>query len=221
LDSTNGTYIGGQRVKETKLHYGDKIILGRKTILRFEQQDIVEQQYQENVYASTTRDPLTGAYNRKYMDTRLDEGLSYAKRHHSPYSFLLLDLDFFKHINDTYGHITGDMALMVVASAITNLIRNEDILVRYGGEEFAVLAPGTDAIGGSTLGERIRERIASTKIPIADKSTETFGLTVSIGVVTVSSHANMARAQIISAADENLYAAKSQGRNMVVNKEIL
>jgi two-component system, cell cycle response regulator len=220
LGSTNGTFIDGKKITEATLRDGEKVLLGRRTVLKFVMQDELEQSYQIQMYESSTRDGLTGTFNRKYFVQKIVADLSFAKRHGIPFSLLLLDIDFFKKVNDTHGHRTGDQALVSVTEAINATIRTEDLLARYGGEEFAVIAQGTNLVGGEALGERIRKRIAETDIPIADESGKFIKVTVSIGVATLPPGVAAQPEAVVSAADKNLYQAKEAGRNRVVASRI-
>ncbi|MCP4679026.1 MAG: GGDEF domain-containing protein [Deltaproteobacteria bacterium] len=220
LGSTNGTFIGGQRIRKAMLRDGDKVLLGRRTVLKFMLQDQIDEGYFREMYESSTRDGLTGIYNRKYLTEKIVADLSFARRHHIPFSFLMFDIDFFKKVNDTHGHQAGDWALIVVTKCVSNIIRTEDTFARYGGEEFAIIAQGTNFEGSRILGERIRSRIAEQRLTVPDNEEENFVITVSVGVVTVGKDAISDSATIISIADQNLYKAKNSGRNCVIATQI-
>jgi two-component system cell cycle response regulator len=216
LGSTNGTFIGGQRIKEAPLSQGDKVLLGRRSILKYEIFDQVDAAYQKKLYESSTRDSLTGVYNRRYFNQRIASELSFAKRHVLWLTLLIFDLDHFKKINDVFGHHNGDRVLTGVTDAVSTILRTEDILARYGGEEFAIIAPGTSYDGGMALGQRVRQRVENEVIFASDSADKAIKTTVSIGVVTVAQGAAVEAAGVISAADRNLYEAKNGGRNKVV-----
>jgi two-component system cell cycle response regulator len=219
LDSTNGVFVSGERVKEATLKEGDKVLLGRRTILKFALYDEMEQNAQQQLYESSTRDGLTAVFNRKYFDQKIVSDLSFAKRHRIPFTLLMLDVDHFKKVNDTYGHRTGDLVLVSVTDAIQRTIRTEDVLARYGGEEFTVLAPGTGIDGGIALAERIRKQVESTEIRSLNNDEE-FRVTASIGIATLPPGILAAPEAIISLADKNLYEAKETGRNRVIGSTL-
>ncbi|MBN2188502.1 MAG: GGDEF domain-containing protein [Chitinispirillaceae bacterium] len=216
LGSTNGTFIAGQRIREAALNQGDKVLLGRRTVLKYEIYDQVDATYQKKLYESSTRDGLTGVYNRRYFNQRIVSELSFAKRHLLWLTLMIFDLDHFKKINDVFGHHNGDRVLIGVTDAVSSILRTEDILARYGGEEFAIIAPGTSYDGGMALGQRVRQRVENEMVFASDSADKAMKTTVSIGVVTVAQGTAVEAAAVISAADKNLYEAKSGGRNKVV-----
>jgi diguanylate cyclase (GGDEF)-like protein len=154
-------------------------------------------------------DGLTGLWNRRHFDECLSEQLSFASRHELPLSCLLLDVDHFKAINDHYGHPFGDDVLKSVANTVSDVIRSEDLLFRYGGEEFAVVAPNTPITGAIMLGERIRQAIGS--YPLMHKGSP-ITVTVSVGVAQWQ---HSVRITLVESADHALYQAKRDGRNRV------
>ncbi|MCP4600201.1 MAG: GGDEF domain-containing protein [Proteobacteria bacterium] len=216
LGSTNGTIIRGSRIQKAALLDGDKVLLGRGTVLKFMFQDDIDETYFREMYDSSIRDGLTGIYNRKYLSEKMVVDLSFTRRHHIPFTFVIFDIDHFKAINDTHGHQTGDQVLVSVARAVQDIIRTEDTIARYGGEEFAVIAQGTDFSGGEILGERIRKQVADEVMVIEDSKEETFSITISVGVATVHGNTVADSNTVVSVADENLYTAKRTGRNRVV-----
>ena len=158
-----------------------------------------------------TRDPLTGAYNLRHFIERMDNEISRANRDQSPLSIIYLDLDFFKKINDQYGHPAGDKVLIKLAEIGKNNIRNHDIFSRVGGEEFAILLPHSNLDDAITNAERIRQSVADTPIPISE--TDTVSITLSAGVVEWKKQESAQH--FYKRADEKLYEAKLQGRNRV------
>ena len=144
LGSTNGTMVNGERVKGRRaLVDGDQIQVGVNLILKFSLQDEAQARFQQELYEAALRDPLTKVYNRRAFDDRLEGDLSHAKRHGAPLSLLLFDLDFFKSVNDTYGHVAGDFVLAKFAELVASMVRREDMFARYGGEEFAMICRST------------------------------------------------------------------------------
>lgn len=165
-------------------------------------------------------DPLIGIYNRRYMDKRLEEEFKRAKRYNLPLSLLLIDVDYFKKVNDTYGHQVGDQVLRHWGGLILSEVRASDIAARYGGEEILVIAPGTESAAAYALAERIRKKIASHVIPIDENPSnrDNVRFTVSIGVASLTAEMDRV-ARFIKDVDCALYNAKNKGRNCVVRCE--
>lgn len=157
-------------------------------------------------------DALTGIANRRHFEWRLSEEVERARRYKYPLSALMLDLDHFKQINDTYGHQVGDTVLQQVAQRLKHSLRRTDFLARYGGEEFVILAPQTPSERALVLAERIRQVIAKSPIPVADNLQ--IHITVSVGVAVFPDHAQN-EIGLVRAADAALYKAKQLGRNRV------
>jgi len=208
--STNGTYLNGESVERRPLKDGDRIQLGRATILKFSLSDDLEEGFQRRMYDSAVRDGLTRIYNRQYFEERIASEFSYAYRHFIPLSVVMMDLDHFKSVNDTHGHPVGDIVLKTVASTVMRLIRTEDMLARYGGEEFVILARNTDAQSIYVLAERIRMAIEQQSVPL---SSGVIKVTMSLGTATLENRNVSSAAELVAAADEALYHAKSTGRN--------
>ena len=164
----------------------------------------------------TLLDPLTGLYNRRYLDDRLRQEVERAQRYGLPLSVLLLDVDHFKRVNDTWGHLVGDAALIALGQLLRNAVRPQDIAVRYGGEEVVVVTPDTDLSGAEELAERLRRTIMETVLVAADGNLnrEALRLTVSVGVAVLRLD-NDAAQNLLRRADSALYAAKRAGRNRV------
>lgn len=163
-------------------------------------------------------DFLTGWHNRRYLQFRLREELARAVRERTTLVCLMLDIDHFKRVNDTWGHAAGDAVLREIAQRVESEVRASDVAARYGGEEFVVLLPATDFEAGMTLAERIRRAVSATPIRIEDKSEVT--ITVSIGIATCRPPAGDADLkslgeQLIARADVALYEAKAAGRDRV------
>jgi len=212
LGSRNGTYVNGRRISKVELQDGDKVQLGRTTILRFSLQDALDENFQKQLIDSALRDGMTKAYNRRYFLDRLDAEYRFATRHEQPLALLLLDIDHFKKVNDTYGHLAGDEALSRFAATIKAEKRNEDVFARYGGEEFAVICRAISLEGARVFAERLRAAVAKLEIEHDGKS---FAITVSIGIAAIPDHMLRDSVELLDAADRALYAAKHGGRNRV------
>jgi diguanylate cyclase (GGDEF)-like protein len=156
-------------------------------------------------------DPLTGAFNRVALEGSLERDMSLARRHGSPFSLLMLDLDHFKSINDRWGHLTGDCVLKVVVEQIRSCVRDSDPVFRYGGEEFTVLLSNTDAAGAARLAERIRRSTAELESLCEGNRVR---VTLSAGVAEMAPDDTPER--LLLRADRALYEAKQTGRNRVV-----
>jgi diguanylate cyclase (GGDEF)-like protein len=164
-------------------------------------------------------DHLTGLLTRREMDRVLDEELIRSHRYGHPVALILIDLDHFKQINDTYGHVSGDAALRGVAAVVQQCARDTDRAARYGGDELAVLLPETDHVGACVLAERIRARVAASGIeppPDAQVATGPIPLTLSVGVAALPGATVATPSEFIARADAALYQAKRSGRNQVV-----
>jgi diguanylate cyclase (GGDEF)-like protein len=171
----------------------------------------------------SVRDALTGLYNRRYFGDRMAHEHERSSRHGRPVALLMLDIDYFKRINDTYGHQTGDDVLRAVAQVLVNKTRTIDVVCRYGGEEFAALLPETPFDGALLLAERLREHVALT--PFRSRSQEhaqgapaagqPLQVTISIGLAMLDRESMKTPDALVAAADEALYAAKHGGRNRV------
>jgi diguanylate cyclase (GGDEF)-like protein len=217
LDSTNGTFVGGELVSRRVLRPGDQIQLGPNVLYRFAMTDEAEERLQRQLFESSIRDPLTGAYNRKYLTDRLAAEVAHARRHVTKLALLILDLDDFKGTNDRYGHLGGDAVLRAVAESVLSLIRIEDVFARFGGEEFVVLTRGDGVEKAAQLAERLRRAVADTRVEFEGA---TIGVTVSIGVAGLEEIAAPGgAAPLLERADARLYRAKALGRNRVASRD--
>jgi diguanylate cyclase (GGDEF)-like protein len=160
----------------------------------------------------STHDSLTGLLNYRELHRQLAEEAERSRRYGHPFSLVMLDIDHFKAVNDTYGHLAGDKALRAFAALIREEVRPTDVVARYGGEEFVLVLPETAGPGAMTLAERLRVRVAGHAVAVA--ADHTISMTVSIGVASYPDGANAVQ-KLLSAADQALYAAKSAGRNRV------
>lgn len=214
LQSANGTYLNGDRLlRPQKLGDGDKITLGSTTILKFTYHDKLDEHFQKHMFDAALTDGLTKAYNKSYLLNHLNTEVSFALRHRSPLSLIMFDVDKFKPVNDTYGHLAGDAILVKLSNLAQNSLRSEDIFARYGGEEFSIVCRGILSQQAGLLAERLRITVQNTQfvydgihIPI----------TISLGVAAIPEiHAQTAE-ELIAAADAALYDAKHAGRNRVM-----
>jgi diguanylate cyclase (GGDEF)-like protein len=181
--------------------------------LRFSSEDPRAIAASRALYEAAVRDGLTGLHNRAYFDDRLQAEYHWARRSRNPLTLLIIDLDHFKSVNDTFGHPAGDAVLRTVARSIATSIRAEDVAARLGGEEFVVLAKGADRHGAQLLAQRLRTRIAASRIA----ELPNFSLTASLGVAVCDGSRTYGSARaLLSAADEALYMAKRSGRDRVV-----
>jgi two-component system cell cycle response regulator len=158
-------------------------------------------------------DPLTGLYNRRYMERHLATLIEQAAARGKPLTALVIDIDYFKSVNDTYGHDAGDDVLREFATRIRKSVRNIDLACRYGGEEFVIVMPETDMAVATIVAERLRRRIASESFPI-QQGARTIAVTISIGIATLDSTDDNV-ATLLKRADQALYRAKRDGRNRV------
>jgi two-component system, cell cycle response regulator len=209
--STNGTFVNEERVTgEVKLEDGDHVRLGN-TIVRFSMVDELEERAFTNLFELTVRDSLTRTYNRRFLTAHLRSELAFASRQGMTIALLLVDIDHFKQINDTYGHARGDLVLQLVANSISRLLRPYDALCRYGGEEFVVVARDTTLRNAEILAERMRRQIEALRFEVDGASA---GVTVSIGVTAMRPNASGDDTQaLLLAVDQALYEAKESGRN--------
>jgi two-component system cell cycle response regulator len=212
LESSNGTFVDGEVVRGRRLlPDGARIHLGRHTVLSLTRRDALEQLAARQLYESSMRDSLTDLYNRRYFDQRLREEFAFATRHQAPLSVILLDLDHFKKVNDTWGHPAGDEVLRQVAALIRRCVRKEDVASRFGGEEFGVVVRTESHEGARAVAERMRKRIEDTPIYHDE---HLILVTTSGGVATAAPpHMYETPAALLAAADQALYRAKGNGRN--------
>ncbi|MDP1957614.1 MAG: GGDEF domain-containing protein, partial [Rhodocyclaceae bacterium] len=166
----------------------------------------------EHLRENSLRDAMTGLYNRRFLEEYIGTLVSGTQRRKSSIAVLMLDLDFFKQVNDTHGHEVGDKVLKTLADVLLRNVRSSDIAVRYGGEEFLLALMDTGAEGAMKVAEKIRAEVAATKVPVAGGMLQK---TISIGVAEFPGDSDTFW-QIVKFADVALYAAKAGGRNRVV-----
>ena len=216
LGSANGTFVGGERVRERTLSTDDHFQIGVSTTLKFTIADDLEAAVQRRMAEAALREPLTGLYNRRHFQERFAAEVAVAHRHNRPLSLLMIDVDRFKRVNDKHGHLAGDEVLKTVARALQQGIRIEDVLARFGGEEFVVLAREAELSEAKAVAERLRQlvEVAQTRWESGHDVAVGIAVTVSIGVAQLGP-AETER-DLFEAADEAVYQAKKNGRNRIV-----
>lgn len=215
-DSANGTYVNGERVQRHVLRAGDNIQLGfLGDQLRFSLGDASQEALIRRLYETSTRDTLTGAINRRHFFDRFHAELAFSARHRTPLALVMLDIDHFKRVNDTWGHQAGDRVLCDVATFCARAIRVEDIFGRYGGEEFTLLLRNVPPAGATRAADRLRQGLEAMRIGWNE---ERLRVTISAGVAltTCCQPDNVTAEAMIAIADARLYEAKAGGRNRVV-----
>lgn len=213
LGSRNGTFVNGRRIrKPVLLTDGDKIMVGDTVILKFSYADSMDAEFQRRMYDSAIRDALTGLHNRRYLMDRIQSEFSYSRRHETPLAVAILDLDHFKQINDSYGHLTGDTVLRSFGEIASCSCRTEDVVARYGGEEFALLLRGLTEAQGCAAAERLRTKISETPLCAEQPGLR---VTISAGVAALPCSGIDTPEALIDAADKALYRSKAAGRNQV------
>ena len=213
LGSANGVFVNGRKVEHVELVDGDRVQVGARLVLRFGYLSADEEALAHKLYEGSTRDALTGLYNRRYAGERLAAEVAHAQRHGTLFGLVLFDIDHFKRVNDAFGHQAGDGVLRVVAAQVQKAIRTEDVLARYGGEEFVVLVREIEHDRVGMLAERIRRGVERLSMPWDSKAIRT---SVSVGVASLSECGPKATSEaLMKLADERLYRAKTGGRNRV------
>ncbi len=215
LDSTNGTFVDDRRITQCELHGHETIRIG-SYMFKFLPAGGIEAQYHTTVYAAMTRDGLTGAFNKSFLLDALDHEMARSYRSLRPLSLMIMDIDHFKKINDTHGHLVGDEVLREFARRLNECRRQDDLLCRYGGEEFVLILSETSLADALPLAERCRLAVADKPFETSDGS---ISVTVSIGAAELAlSQVRLTRTQLLEQADQQLYQAKKTGRNRICSK---
>ncbi len=213
VGSTNGTFLNDHELDGcVRLRGGDRLTIGSH-IFKFLTGDDVESAYHDEIYHLSITDNLTGIANQRALRDELAREFSRARRHALPTSFLMIDIDRFKEVNDNYGHLAGDAVLARVASAAQAATRDGDTVARYGGEEIAVLLPQTELAEAAAVGGRIREAIEAL---VTEYRGLAIGVTVSVGCAALRPE-DTDMDDLVERADTKLYEAKSAGRNRVAH----
>lgn len=214
-ESTNGTYVNNRRLapgEPMRLSDGDRLRIGSMVVLKFSQPDPCEEHFQRELFERSVRDHLTGLYNRAYLLDRMTPLAQRSSASGLGLAVLMLDIDHFKGINDTYGHDVGDAVLREVAAVLRQMTRSEDLVARYGGEEFVAVLPCATLDRAVERAERIRARLADRQVRCVEGPLR---VTASIGVAFAAAERPRPPGSLISAADLHLYQAKEAGRNRV------
>jgi diguanylate cyclase (GGDEF)-like protein len=210
LESRYGLYVEGEKVERHMLSDGDRIQMSGETVIRVRYQDPKETEILDNLHEAVIRDSLTGVANRRYFLERLEQEFGYARRHNAPLTILMIDVDHFKRVNDARGHPTGDQVLRAVGRALHGAVRVEDVVARYGGDEFMVLSRGYDTSEGERFAARLLKTVREKAIRVGQ---DQFSVTVSVGVATYHRGEPESLMQLIARADAALYQAKLRGRD--------
>lgn len=217
LDSTNGTFLDGQPCRgRLPLRAGALVSLAHEVSFRLNRLSESEVRLAQKLYRNATRDSLTGLLNRVSFFTHAEQEMALFDRVGRSFGLLMLDLDFFKRVNDSYGHPAGDELLIQVSRLLRQHLRLEDLLARVGGEEFSILLRSADARGCLEVAERLRSQIAAQPFLLRTPGgVVEHPMTLSIGVAYVQSGNSLA--DLVDRADQALYMAKNAGRNRVVD----
>ena len=217
LGSTNGTLLNGEAVTEAVLEEGDKLIIGEH-LMRFDMLDEIDREFQRQIHRLLVHDELTGLLTSKSFFSELRREAARAEFESRPFCVLMMDLDHFKDVNDTYGHLTGSQTLEEIGGVITRALRAGDVAARFGGEEFAAFLLDADIAQGIVAAERVRAAVEahsfSTTRRATDSGERTHRLTISLGVASFPDDARDP-IELVEMADSALYRAKRTGRNRV------
>jgi diguanylate cyclase (GGDEF)-like protein len=217
LGSTNGTLVNGHAVAEAVLHDGDKLVIGEH-LMRFDMLDDIDREFQQQIRRLLVHDDLTGLLTSKSFFTELRREAARAEVESRPFCVLMMDLDHFKDVNDTYGHLVGNETLEDVGAVIMRSLRAGDVAARFGGEEFAAFMLDAQYAQGLVAAERVRAAIEEHYFPAtrrgAGELERTHRITISIGVSAFPEDARDP-IELIELADSALYRAKRSGRNRV------
>lgn len=211
--------IAARVIKEGAYDYHNRNALNRDTLLKTLASALEKEHLKKEVATAynrlavmCTRDSLTQLYNRRYFNEVMETEISRVRRYGSGMSVGMIDLDFFKRVNDKFGHLVGDKVLAETANIIVRLVRECDVVCRYGGEEFGLILPKTEPDEAVVLGERIRREIAGHPFR---HGADTIGITVSIGIASYHPGTDQSQSMLVNQADNALYTAKANGRNRV------
>ncbi len=210
LDSTNGTFVNSQRVKESVLRDGDLILIGR-VLFKFIRSSSIENRFFGQMFALATTDFLTGIFNRQHIMSRLESEFARARRYLRPLSLLLYDIDHFKQINDTFGHLAGDQLLIESSRLVAKNVRQQDFFGRLGGDEFLVICPETELNNTVLMAQRLAQLIEKWSYSYQSRKLD---FSISIGIAALSDEMRTST-DLIAKADDLMYRSKHRGRNHV------
>ena len=215
LTSRSGTLLNGQKITKEVLQHGDKITVGEH-ILRFELLDEIDREYQRQIRRLLSHDDLTGLLSSRSFFSELRREAARSTQENRPFCVLMMDIDYFKKVNDTYGHLTGSKTLEEIGLRITQNLRSGDAAARFGGEEFAAFLLDAELAQGLVAAERIRLDIANHAFSLIKRgrATGSHSITISIGVASFPDDSSDP-IELVEMADSALYRAKREGRNMV------
>jgi len=214
LDSRNGTFLNGRRVRRETLDNGDKITVG-ETILRFDLLDEIDREYQRQIHRLISHDDLTGLLSSRSFFSELRREAGRARAENRPFCVLMMDGDYFKNVNDTYGHLTGSKTIEEIGFTIMTNLRSGDAAARFGGDEFAAFLLDADLAQAMVGAERMRSTIENYPFSVVRQgSKDTHRITVSIGVASFPDDSSDP-IELVEMADSALYRAKRSGRNRV------
>jgi len=211
LQSTNGVYVNGAVANQQTLASGDYVKIG-EVIFKYLSGDNIENTYYEEIYRLAIEDGLTRIPNKRFLSSFLNREFSRTVRYERPMSLMLMDIDHFKSVNDTYGHLAGDEVLSQLAQVIAPRIRKEECFARYGGEEFCLAMPETELEGAAQFAATLREKVEEHEFIFENQR---LPITMSVGVAPYLPRMKSA-SDLVQAADDCLYRAKKAGRNKVV-----
>nr|VFK17047.1 MAG: diguanylate cyclase (GGDEF) domain-containing protein [Candidatus Kentron sp. LFY] len=216
LGSVGGTYVDGIAISRCAFQDGAMLRIGATDTLKFTYLNHLEKSFHLDQYRKTIYDDLTGVFNRRYFLVALRQELTYAHHHRQAISLILIDIDHFKRINDSRGHLAGDAVLEHMVAVIRNDLLEENIFARYGGEEFGIIVRGQGIDGAHALANRIRHSVAGTTFD----GQKPFWLTISAGIASCNGECPLKDAsEMLTEADKQLYRAKAAGGNRVFGED--
>ncbi|HXD33423.1 MAG TPA: GGDEF domain-containing protein [Pyrinomonadaceae bacterium] len=217
LKSTNGTLLNGQSITDAVLNEGDKVTIGDH-LFRFEMLDDIDREFQQQIHRLLAHDELTGLLTSKSFFSELRREAALAEEDSKPFCVLMMDIDYFKRVNDSYGHLVGSQTLEEMGGVIKGALRAGDVAARFGGEEFAAFLLDADYAQGLVAAERVRAAIEKHPFSAVRKGTsgelKTHNITISVGVAAFPEDAKDP-IELVELADSALYRAKRSGRNRI------